>query len=525
MLAISLSFPAKRFHATPWGRQVNEGAVEWPPSPWRLLRALIAVWRHKFSEVPESDMQELVTAISAPPRFALPAASQAHTRHFMPAVNDKRTKVFDTFVVVDPDDFVLAVWPDVGLSPDQRNLLQRLVTAMTYFGRAESWVCGEVVEALPFEPDVFPLELGVEPPPGYELVRTLTLADPDEHAAWLASRAPASKSASGKGAKKSANGVPQSLFEALHADTAELRKAGWNQPPGSRWINYARPQTAFAPLPRQNRLRRKTSHPTVARYAVAGAVRPLLTEALPVGEQLRRFVMSHSEKITGNARTVFSGHCADGAPFHDRHRHAHFMCEALDGARITHINVFAPMGFEPDDALALSRVNTLYRRDAHELQLALLGLGEPADFGGTNEKMGESPVLHKSRVWESRTPVVLSRHLKLKRSELRDPVLRLSATMRELVAFLRREMRSRENLARFADSVEIEPCLGLSENGTSLGGHFTRWLKFRRERYSGSGNRASSQGYGFRLIFPEPIQGPITLGYGSHFGLGQFRAV
>jgi len=42
MPLIELRFPAGRYHATPWGSHVNEGAVEWPPSPWRLLRALIA---------------------------------------------------------------------------------------------------------------------------------------------------------------------------------------------------------------------------------------------------------------------------------------------------------------------------------------------------------------------------------------------------------------------------------------------------------------------------------------------------
>ena len=42
---IKLKFPAGRYHATPWGRHVNEGVPEWPPSPWRLLRALVAVWK------------------------------------------------------------------------------------------------------------------------------------------------------------------------------------------------------------------------------------------------------------------------------------------------------------------------------------------------------------------------------------------------------------------------------------------------------------------------------------------------
>src|SRR4051794_39462128 len=127
MLAISLTFPAKRFHATPWGRQVNEGAVEWPPSPWRLLRSLVATWHNKFPEVPEADIRILVERLAPPPRFNLPHASQAHTRHYMPLTNDERTKIFDTFVAVNPEDPVIAVWPDVSLTDEQRQLLDRLL--------------------------------------------------------------------------------------------------------------------------------------------------------------------------------------------------------------------------------------------------------------------------------------------------------------------------------------------------------------------------------------------------------------
>ena len=32
----------------------------------------------------------------------------------------------------------------------------------------------------------------------------------------------------------------------------------------------------------------------------------------------------------------------------------------------------------------------------------------------------------------------------------------------------------------------------------------------------------ASGGIGVRLTFPEEVRGPLTLGYGSHFGLGQF---
>src|SRR5947208_12977915 len=99
MTVLELRFPAGRYHATPWGRHVNEGAVEWPPSPWRILRALIAVWHRKLAkEIPESSVRSLIERLTELPVFHLPKASLGHTRYFMPQrhpLGADKTKVFD----------------------------------------------------------------------------------------------------------------------------------------------------------------------------------------------------------------------------------------------------------------------------------------------------------------------------------------------------------------------------------------------------------------------------------------------
>ena len=44
-LILEQSFPLGRFHATRWNQNPYEDRHgEWPPSPWRLLRALAARW-------------------------------------------------------------------------------------------------------------------------------------------------------------------------------------------------------------------------------------------------------------------------------------------------------------------------------------------------------------------------------------------------------------------------------------------------------------------------------------------------
>ncbi len=88
-------FPAGHYHATPWGRHVNEGAVAWPPEPYRILRALIATWyrtadRERHGEVA---LAQLIEALAGElPLFGLPDAVHAHTRHYMPKAGWRRVE-------------------------------------------------------------------------------------------------------------------------------------------------------------------------------------------------------------------------------------------------------------------------------------------------------------------------------------------------------------------------------------------------------------------------------------------------
>src|SRR5690606_27706915 len=92
MIQFEFRFPAGRWHATAWGTHVNEGVPEWPPSPWRICRALYATWFHKHqTSIPRSVMDAMIEdLIEAPlPRFQLPVAVAAHTRHYMPSIEGK----------------------------------------------------------------------------------------------------------------------------------------------------------------------------------------------------------------------------------------------------------------------------------------------------------------------------------------------------------------------------------------------------------------------------------------------------
>ena len=55
---------------------------------------------------------------------------------------------------------------------------------------------------------------------------------------------------------------------------------------------------------------------------------------------------------------------------------------------------------------------------------------------------------------------------------------------------------------------------------TDLSGHKTYWLDFRRDKNTGKGTEGPLPLTRFRIKFKKEVKGPITLGFGAHFGLG-----
>src|SRR5712692_3975846 len=148
-VVVKLTFPGGRYHATPWGRHVNEGVPEWPPSPWRLLRALVAVWKRTCLDLSEAQVKRVLSSLVYPPRFHLPPHRVAHTRHYMPWEKKgpaDRTLVFDTFVCINRKADLLIHWPEATLTGDDREALAKLAGNLTSFGRAEGWIHAELTD-------------------------------------------------------------------------------------------------------------------------------------------------------------------------------------------------------------------------------------------------------------------------------------------------------------------------------------------------------------------------------------------
>lgn len=530
MIGIEFHFPTGRYHATPWNRQVNEGAVEWPPSPWRILRALTATWYRKaYDDFDKSELRTLVEILAGElPSYRLPDGVDMHTRHYMPPYKGTTDKVFDAFLHLDSDP-VCVVWPNATLSDDQEARLTLLVERLGYLGRAESWVEARQMslQALQhFTPNAVPAEQAPESIDG-ELIDVITPIEPATYEQWRKPHANAfkekrrayrrsrgwSEELSAADRKKLRAAVPETFFQALQIETSVLHEYGWNRPPGSDWTKYRRP--------RLGRKRQMTTHsvvsptdlPTVARYRVGSTVPPRLTEAIAVGDALRKALLS---KADDPVPTVFTGKDEDGQPLKG-HRHVHVIPEALGRhGQITHVTLYAPMGFDDDACLAIKRVRELWHRKLdQEVELVLLGLGKPDDFAGKNRRAGHSLAMHRSKTWRSRTPFVPTRHGKCRKDGTKkrdDDGFWIGGPRHDL-----RRLIVENGLP---EPKRIEPV-----DATELDGKKTRWLEFRTDRKRGGGKRSTYRGFGFEIEFDETVTGPICVGYGAHYGLGYFEPV
>ena len=546
MTAIEIRFPAGRFHATPWGRHVNEGAVEWPPSPWRLLRALVATWKRKAPELADDEsMSSLLSALCSPPRFALPPATCGHTRHYMPwfkkGPGDK-TLVFDPFVVVDRETPVVILWPNLMLTEGDRELLKTLMPLVSTLGRAESWCEGGLIDS-PAAANQW-LDEGFRRKNRYlysipsndsaadgEVVRVLAV-DPLTAFGNEAFFAPAKKQPK-KGPPKTERTAP--LYEPdwhLCQETLWLHQQRLSMPPGARWINYERPRQALAPPAARPSERRERPKMQVARFALDSAVLPLITDTLRVAESARFNLMGiHGRQTTkdgikGKSR-IFSGKEDDGTRVLT-HGHCFYLPtdEDHDG-RIDHLTLFAADGFDTADLQAIDSLRVLKSRDrddsGHSLQTILLGVGSALEF---------SPgPLKPSTTWVSATPFLAPDHPK-DRGRLRDTERGGNDPHRFLLHQVRKELSrwlERAKLHIPVESIAVELLVDefgitrrLDFKSNTLKERAIQFRRFRQKQGDDGGRRIA--GF-FRIQFPAELKGPLALGYSSHFGIGLFVPV
>ena len=459
MVGIAVHFPFGRYHATRWGTHVNEAEIDWPPSPWRVLRALLAgaLEAAGGADGPTAAARAGLVALTnaPPPGYELPPARQAHTRHYLPlSKRDESAMVLDAFVAFG-DERELRIWWEADLPGEQREALTHAVGHVRHLGRSES-----ICEARVLGAAEHPVALSAWPEGAHQT------DEPTDPVALLTVAADA-----------------EDPIAVLTTDVGAMRTERRTTPSGAQATNYR----VLRPRPERPPVTGDDERPTIAVLRIASSARPPLTEAVTLAAGLRAAAQRRFDHgRTGRRSATLSGRAGD-VPRSDDHRHAHFLVVEDDrSGRADRLVVWAPEGLGAEEVTTLSNLRRLRLRDIDDaLPVGVVGLG-------TAEGSPIPQLTGPARAWSSVTPFVLPRHQKAGRE--RDSVEHQ----------VRAELRHRS----LPEPTAIEPVR-------------RAWATFARDRPGRREHRAKPA-VGLRLTFAEPVLGPLALGANAHFGLGLF---
>ena len=524
-VGLRIRFLAGVYHATPWFRYINEGAVEWPPSPWRVLRALAGVGMRKLGwsdrGVPQ-EWGELASKLSQTlPLYIVPPATQTHTRHPMPVPGKKKQILMDPFVVIDRDAELLVVWKEVELDESQRDLFERLAEGLAYLGRSESLIHAESL----FEEEIhgtfnFLPVSGTSSVSG-EILRVLAPKTPQEYADYRQNvQLPPELDAPDVGMSIIITNT--NVLSGVER-TSGRSKGTLLLPPAAKWVYYELRGTELM----ENTLQREEDlkmlpQMQVGVYSIVpqskhGGGGVPVSSTLVVAEAVRRKLLGAASRVFGKSEIplLFSGHSESSRRSAEGHKHIFILPVDTDNDGILdHVLVYAKQPF--GDVLPLEDVLRTFGLAVGDVKVEGMGVPQFLVFMGAYsvEDMQErfSPWFKSSQCWESATPYYFSRHPKKSQ---------IAFWKRELI----KEIEEFHGLGKVKDVEILHPKhFKMLRDGTPRMTHLSTY-KFIHKVGSARVRPAISLALGVRIHFNKPVKGPIMLGHGAHFGLGQFVGI
>lgn len=466
-VTLAVRFPLGRYHANPWDRAVNEGQSEWPPSPWRILRALVATWHTRWPDLPASVLEALLDDLGEPPVYRTPATRPGHTRHYLPDLNHRKGQTGNTDLTLDPflsvrrNDDLLVRWAGE-LPEERRQVLAKLTEFLPYLGRAESVCQARLLDTAPV-----PDETWWRP-----------AADGPRRARLLAPALPVDRSA-------------------LEATTAEVRKGRRTIPPGTAWIDYA----AADVQPREAPQRRMGRDVKAVRLAVVSTAPVKLTQGILLADAVHRVA---ARKFDND----MSGHILGYGGASSDHQHAHWLPlpgqQTGERERVQSLVVYVPHGLTTEEVATLIGIRKVSGRvggaDAGGYEFRDLPSAELLLQAAGALPQAAPELCGPSRCWRSLTPYLPVRHWHRGREELTE----------FLATEVNAELTYRDWPAAAVRRID------------ATGGLTDGWARrFRRYRMKEHLDKARS-GLGLVLEFPAEVPGPLLLGQLSHFGYGIF---
>jgi CRISPR-associated protein Csb2 len=255
---------------------------------------------------------------------------------------------------------------------------------------------------------------------------------------------------------------------------------------------------------------------------------PHVTRTLPQADLLHRDLGHVLKRLGFGHSAVLSGCDEQRRPLKHPHRHAHILPLDLDGDHcLEHILIWAPMGLDAKAQAAIRKVRqTFAKGGVGPLKLALEALGEIDDLRHLSGVYGEGMRVllgdpKGATRWISRTPFVPPRYVKPSGANSLEGQIVAELKSRGLPAPSSIKRLDGGNNAKASVSL-LAPNERNAEMAPVI--RSTDWLHFRhfvRRRRNGLAPPVDF-GYALELVFETPQPGPITIGYGCHFGLGLF---
>jgi len=230
------------------------------------------------------------------------------------------------------------------------------------------------------------------------------------------------------------------------------------------------------------------------RFGCAG---PAVELTATVGEAARAMAMRAALSLYGSARLDRCLHGPEDVSSPDgRHLHAKWMPEDLDGdGKLDHLSVFVAGGASRHSRQVLDSCRNL-RIDGFRSKPLF-----PC--------MGVQQTATASRVWQSVTPFVGERFAK---KGAKRPIRQGLSAREQLIVELNRHRQVDGQPLPASAVIEDERVETASADKFNLGGRARQGAELRARGW-------------FVIVFASPVQGPLSFGLGSHFGLGRFTVL
>lgn len=526
-MIIEVELTSGRYHAHVWGEaQFGMGEPEWPPSPWRLLRAIASAW-FSITRPPctADERDRLLEALgrACPPMYLVPRVAFQELRYFQP-IPGTRVAHHDHFAILQGGRVFFVF--NAELSEPQRTALDALLARLRYFGRAESRAIFRRLNTLPACDGLYLAQPVADSAPSDRSVVRRVLCSSAAHgfqASNLWSPRPPSDLNIGelssarmntlkewcKERNLSPTGKRNALVERLR-DYQQRRTAPEGSPvhlvdallsqkkplpDGCLWVEYVLPresivwelpatQASLSPAQASSvpvrsirfRLCRRVPLPLIDTVAVARAFRDAA-----VREFHRRTNGGHSTTLTGKHA---NGDVCRG------HRHTYYLPRRSGASpHLDELIVVIPVGaLEPEELEALLSVGRVHLRPSDPYPVA---------------------VVHEAIQHNDQVPV-------------------RSLRWRAVTPFLspRRGRRGRPAAApeeQLIESVKRVHGHHLPAAVIPRGRAPVRCHEYEAE--AGRWHLTQRVGFWFELRFEEPVDLRLPVGLDAHFGLGQFEPV